>query len=168
MNRRGVIHNLPAIRQAIGGHTNELEWKVNCISAKEFKQAIRKRRVKEDTIFLGLIQKVEEPAEQVEDVAKKYKGKSDLGAVHVWREDMPDGVKAVLEEYEDIFPQELPSGLPPIRMRHEFRIDLEDDTPQSTGHSTISVRSSCKKYISRYNTCSSMGSSTLWTLRMAH
>ena len=43
------------------------------------------------------------PTEQV-DVAKQYKGKSDLGAVHVWREDMPECIKAVLKEYSDIFP----------------------------------------------------------------
>ena len=101
--RCGVIHNLPTVRQAIGGATDELESRVNCISAKSFKRAIRKRRIKEDTVFLGLIQKVQEPTEQV-DVAKQYKGKSDLGAVHVWREDMPECIKAVLKEYNDIFP----------------------------------------------------------------
>ena len=43
VNRRGVIHNLPIIRQAIGGMTDELEAKVNCISAKAVKWAIKKR-----------------------------------------------------------------------------------------------------------------------------
>ena len=128
VTRRGVIHTLPTIRLAIGGATDELEAKVKCISAKAFKRAIRKRRIKEDTVFLGLIQKVQEPTEQV-DVAKQYKGKSDLGAVYVWREDMPKCIKAVLKEYNDIFPQDLPPGLPPVRMGHELRIDLEDDTP---------------------------------------
>ena len=128
VNKRGELHNLPTILQAIGGTTDELESKVNCISAKAFKQAIRKRKIKEDTFFLGLIQKVQELTEIV-DVAKKYKGKSDLGAVHVWREDMPKCIKVVLKEYGDIFPQDLPPGLPPIRMGHEFRIDLEDATP---------------------------------------
>ena len=63
------------------------------------------------------------------DVAKQYKGKSDVGAVHVWREDMLKCIKAVLREYSDIFPQDLPLGLPPVRMGHEFQIDLEDNTP---------------------------------------
>ena len=128
MNRHGVIHNFPTIRQAIGGTTDDLESKVNCISAKAFKRAIRKRKIKEDTVFLGLIQKVQEPIQQV-DVAKKYKGKSDLGAFHVWREDMPECIKIVIKEYSDIFPQDLPPGLPLVRIGHEFRIDLEDDTP---------------------------------------
>ena len=60
---------------------------------------------------------------------KKYKGKSGLGAVHVWREGMPKCIKAVLKEYGDIFPQNLPPRLPLIRMGHEFRIDLKDDAP---------------------------------------
>ena len=115
VNRRGVIHNLPIIRQAIGGMTDELEAKVNCISAKAVKWAIRKRWSKEDTVFLGLIHKVQEPIEQV-DVAKKYKGKSDLGVVDVWWEDMVECIKAVLKEYEDIFPQDLPPRLPPVKM----------------------------------------------------
>ena len=71
---------------------------------------------------------MQEPTEQVE-VVKKYKGQSDLGAVHVWREDMLECIKVVLKEYDDIFPQDLPLGLPLVKMGHEFRIDLEDDTP---------------------------------------
>ena len=55
VTRCGVIHNLPTIRPTIGGDTDELEAKVNCFSAKAFKRAIRKRRIKEDTVFLGLI-----------------------------------------------------------------------------------------------------------------
>ena len=80
VNTRGIIHNLPTIRQAIGGTTDKLESKVNCISVKAFKRPVRKRKIKEHTVFLGLIQKVQKFTEQV-DVAKKYKGKSDLQAV---------------------------------------------------------------------------------------
>ena len=54
---------MTTIHPTFGGETDELEAKVNCISAKAFKRAIRKRRIKEDTVFLGLIQKVEEPTE---------------------------------------------------------------------------------------------------------
>ena len=35
----------------------------------------------------------------------------------------------VLEEYDDVFPQDLPLGLPPVREGHEFKINLEDDVP---------------------------------------
>ena len=46
-----------------------------------------------------------------------------------WREDLPDSIRAVLQEYDDIFPQDLPIGLPPVRKGHEFEIKLEDDIP---------------------------------------
>ena len=131
------------------------------------RQNKKKRRIKEDTVVLGLIQKVQEPTKQI-GVAKEYKGKSDLGAVHVWREDMPECIKPVLKEYGDIFPQDLPPGLPPVRMGHEFRIDLEDDTPPV--HKPLYKLSplELEERISRFSICSSMGSSTLPTLRMAH
>ena len=35
----------------------------------------------------------------------------------------------VLEEFDDVFPQDLPLGLPPVREGHEFKIDLEDEVP---------------------------------------
>ena len=35
----------------------------------------------------------------------------------------------VLEKFDDIFPQNLPLGLPPVREVHEFKIDLEDEMP---------------------------------------
>ena len=44
-------------------------------------------------------------------------------------EEMPAEIKAVLQDYQDIFPSDLPSGVPPVRKGHKFKIDLEDDTP---------------------------------------
>ena len=60
--------------------------------------------------FLGFVQMVKE-----ENVDEKYKGKSDVGAVHLWREDLPAEIRVVLNYYEDIFPKDLPLGLSPIR-----------------------------------------------------
>ena len=42
---------------------------------------------------------------------------------------LPSHIRVVLEEFDDVFPQDLPRGLPPVRQGHEFRIDLEDDVP---------------------------------------
>ena len=42
---------------------------------------------------------------------------------------MPECIKEVLNDYADLFPQDLPLGLPLVRKGHEFKIDLEDDTP---------------------------------------
>ena len=44
-------------------------------------------------------------------------------------EDMPKSIKAILLDYKDIFPADLPPRLPPVRMDHECKIELEDDTP---------------------------------------
>ena len=46
-----------------------------------------------------------------------------------WDQALPADVHAVLEEFDDVFPQELPRGLPPVREGHEFKIELEDDQP---------------------------------------
>ena len=74
--------------------------------------------------FLGFVRMVKE-----ENVAEKYKGKSDLCAIHLWREDLPAEIRVVLNDYEDVFPNDLPPGLPPIYKGHEFKIELEDDAP---------------------------------------
>ena len=63
------------------------------------------KRKQLDNASLGFVQMVKE-----ENVPKNYKGKSDLGSVNLWRED-------------------LPLGLPPICKGHEFKIELEDDAP---------------------------------------
>ena len=38
-------------------------------------------------------------------------------------------MKEILKEYADIFPDDLPGGLPIVRKGHQFKIDLEDDVP---------------------------------------
>ena len=45
------------------------------------------------------------------------------------RPDLPTVIWEVLERYEDVFPSELPKGVSLARMGHEFKIDLEDETP---------------------------------------
>ena len=46
-----------------------------------------------------------------------------------FHEDMLESIKVVLLDYKDIFPTDLPPRLPPVRMGHEFKIELEHDTP---------------------------------------
>ena len=122
MVRGGKWLNLPVVKVKLGEPT---VTEVNLCSATQVQRWFRKGKI--DQAFLGVIRKVEELKE--EDVATKYKGKSDLGVSHLWREDLPQEIEAVLKEFEDIFPKDLPPGLPPIRKGHEFKIDLEDDTP---------------------------------------
>ena len=73
--------------------------------------------------FLGFVRMVKE-----ENVAEKCMRKSGLVAVHLWR-DLPAEIRAVLDEYEDVFPKDLPPGLPPICKGHELKIKLEDNAP---------------------------------------
>ena len=42
---------------------------------------------------------------------------------------LPSHIHAVLEEFDDIFHQDLPLGLPPMHQGHEFKMDLEDNVP---------------------------------------
>ena len=58
----------------------------------------------------------------------KYKGKSDLGVSHLWWEDLPKKIEAILKGFENIFPKDLPPRLSQCRKGHEVKIDLEDDT----------------------------------------
>ena len=46
-----------------------------------------------------------------------------------WDRALPSSIRAVLKEYDDVFPQDLPLGLPPVHEGHEFKIDLEDEVP---------------------------------------
>ena len=75
--------------------------------------------------FLGFVRMVKE-----ENVAEKYKGKSNLGAVHLWREDLPNEIKVVLNEYEDVFPKDLPPGLLPICSRLPLEGTLDGRIPK--------------------------------------
>ena len=43
--------------------------------------------------------------------------------------EMPEIIRTVLRQYAKVFSKDLPKGLPPVQMGHEFKIDLEDDTP---------------------------------------
>ena len=46
-----------------------------------------------------------------------------------WDQALPSSICAVLEEFDDVFPYDLPLGLPPVHEGHEFKIDLEDEVP---------------------------------------
>ena len=41
------------------------------------------------------------------------------------RKDLPDSIWRECEEFQAVFPKDLSKGVPPKRMGHEFKIDLE-------------------------------------------
>ena len=122
MERGGKWLNLPMVKVK-PGEPSVIE--INLCNATQVQWWFRKGKI--DQAFLGVIKKVEESKEQ--DVATKYKGKSDLGVSHLWREDLPKEIEAALKGFENIFPKDLPPGLSQRHKGHEFKIDLEDDTP---------------------------------------
>ena len=81
---------------------------------------IKKKQV--DRAFIGLIRMVE-PTEEGSSQVYIEEPRSK------WRRDLPPSIKAVLEEYDNAFPDDLPPGLPPVRRGFEFKIELEDNTP---------------------------------------
>ena len=59
----------------------------------------------DDRVFLGLIRKVDEGTEN-----EALGGPSDMEKLR--RPDLPSAIEEVLEAYSDVFPSELPNGVP--------------------------------------------------------
>ena len=80
------------------------------------------KREEVERVFLGIIRLVKEDTEGMEALEESMTTMKPK-----WDQALPSHIRAVLEEFDDVFPQDLPLGLPPVRQGHEFRIDLEDD-----------------------------------------
>ena len=59
---------------------------------------------------MGMIWKVTETVEE-----REGKTQSDLYLSQLQWEDLPDQLKGILKEYANVFPDELPVGLPSVR-----------------------------------------------------
>ena len=95
---------------------------VNKISANQANQMLKRKEV--ERAFLGIIRLVQEESKGMdapEECTTTKKPK--------WDQALPSLIRAVLEEFDDVFPQDLPLGLPPVREGQEFKIDLEDEVP---------------------------------------
>ena len=94
----------------------------NEISANQINQVIKRNEVEQ--AFLGIIKLVKEESEGM-DAPKE----STTTQKPKWDQALPSSICVVLEEFDDVFPQDLPLGLPLVREVHEFKIDLEDEVP---------------------------------------
>ena len=68
--------------------------------------------LQKDTVeraFLGIIQLVKEGSEGMETLEESMTTRKVK-----WDEALPSDIYAVLEEFDDVFPQDLPLGLPPV------------------------------------------------------
>ena len=114
---RGCDVTLPLIQKRDAEATaTELSF---CTAKQMTKQVQRGHAV-----FLAVVR----PAQE-EETVDQSEGTGGTEEQKMYHEEMPAEIKAVLYEFKDIFPSDLPPGLPPVRKGHEFRIDLEDDTP---------------------------------------
>ena len=102
---------------------------VNMISAKQMSQLLKRKQV--DNAFLGFVRMVKEA-----NVAEKYKGKSNLGVVHLWREDLPKEIKLVHKKYDDVFPKYCHPGFHLFARGTSSRLSWKMMCPQCTGHYT--------------------------------
>ena len=80
------------------------------------------KRKEVERAFLGIIRLVKEDPEGMETPEESVTAQKPK-----WDQALPSQIRAVLEEFDDVFPRDLPLGFPPVCQGHEFKIDLEDD-----------------------------------------
>ena len=78
--------------------------------------------------FLGYIQE----AESEESVVLEAQGDSVVKPK--WDQALPTDVRAVLEEFDDAFPQELPQGLPLVRQGMSSKLNWMITSPRQIDH----------------------------------
>ena len=96
---------------------------VNMVSAKEMSRILSKGK---GQAFLGLLRTVEETDVLPDGGVTKLDSDSSKKKAP---QNLPECVKAVLADFCDVFPADLPKETPPVREGHEFKIELDDDTP---------------------------------------
>ena len=131
VQQKGSFIQLPVLRPA--GNITQID-EINMCSAKQMSLWFRRRKV--ERAFVGFIRAVPGEAENSRKsvnlettVADSGQQPMESNVESTFRSDMPESIKAVLSEFKDVFPVDLPAGRPPVRLGHEFKIGLEDDPP---------------------------------------
>ena len=78
---------------------------------KQVAQWFRQRKV--DEAYLAFIRPVKDEEKRIVPIVLK---ETEMGCnvEKAYHKDIPEEIKAVLQEYKDIFPTNLPPGLPPV------------------------------------------------------
>ena len=92
------------------------------ISTTQLDKMLKRKEV--GRAFQGIIRLVKEDSEGMEAPEESMTTQKPK-----WDQALPSHIRAILEEFDDVFPQDLPLRLPPVRQGHEFGIDLEEDVP---------------------------------------
>ena len=77
--------------------TNPSTYSINEVSANEAQTMLHRGEMQE--AFLGFVRHVND-----ESVVMEIQGESIQNSSPKWREDLPDSICVVLQEYDDIFP----------------------------------------------------------------
>ena len=93
------------------------------VSAKEMSRILGKGK---GQAFLGLIRTIDKENVLSDGDVKKLD--SDSSKI-VSPKNVPECVKAVLDDFHDVFPTDLPKRTPLVHEGHDFKIELEDETP---------------------------------------
>ena len=118
------VITLPIVRRH---HVKPIIETVNLCNAKQVARWFHWREV--DQAYLGFIRLVKDEKEQkiVPMIPKKIATECDVEKD--FYENMPKSINVVLLDYKDISPIDLPPSLPSGQRGHEFKIELEDETP---------------------------------------
>ena len=93
---------------------------VNLVSASQWSRLLKEGN---ERTFCGFLRRVDDDeCNVVEEGVKELES-------HLCSAELPEAAKSLLHDFQDVFPADLPAGLPPIRQGHEFKIDLEDNVP---------------------------------------
>ena len=84
---------------------------VNLCSTKQVARWFCWRKV--DEAYLAFIRQVKDEEQRIVPVVLE-KTKTGCDVEKAYHKDMPKEIKAILQEYKDIFPTDLPPGLPPV------------------------------------------------------
>ena len=96
---------------------------VQCLWAMCIARAFQQEMKLQSPAFLGILRAVkseEKDSQSSEDAS--------IEVEEIKREDFANNIWRVCKEFKAVFPKNLPNGVPPKRMGHEFKIDLEPDT----------------------------------------
>ena len=111
IQRLGSVITLPVVRRH---HIKPIIETVNLCNAKQVERWFRRQKV--DQAYLGFIRLVKDEREEKIVPVVPEKTATGCDVEKAFHEDMPKSIKAILLDYKDIFPTDLPPGLPPVRM----------------------------------------------------
>ena len=97
--------------------------KVSLVSHSTFDKMSHKEKTVDDVIIII----IRPPANEVVPVVPKDKDGDDVDKLV--DQTMSDEIASVLREFREVFSKDVPDGRPPVRKGHEFRIELEDNSP---------------------------------------